>query len=75
MRLTAVTVAFGWAALHAQMAEVRPFAVGEKLSYNAHAGPGVNGRAEMWVDGPIEMGACRPLRCIRHSWQRSDFCE
>ena len=55
MRLTAVTVAFGWAALHAQLAEVRPFAVGEKLSYNAHAGPGVNGRAEMWVDGPIEM--------------------
>jgi hypothetical protein len=29
-----------------------PFAVGERLVYAAHAGPGLNGTAEMWIEGP-----------------------
>lgn len=29
-----------------------PFAVGERLVYEAHAGPGLNGEAEMWIEGP-----------------------
>ena len=32
-----------------------PFAVGERLVYDAHAGPGLNGRAEMWIEGPVEI--------------------
>ena len=32
-----------------------PFAIGERLVYEAHAGPGLNGRAEMWIEGPEEM--------------------
>jgi hypothetical protein len=32
-----------------------PFAVGERLVYDAHAGPGLNGRAEMWIEGPVEV--------------------
>src|SRR6476659_10281132 len=32
-----------------------PFAVGEHLVYDAHAGPGLNGRAEMWIEGPVEV--------------------
>jgi hypothetical protein len=32
-----------------------PFAIGERLVYDAHAGPGLNGRAEMWVEGPVEV--------------------
>ncbi len=32
-----------------------PFAVGERLSYDAHAGPGLNGRAEMWIEGPEDI--------------------
>jgi len=32
-----------------------PFAVGERLVYDAHAGPGLNGRAEMWIEGPVEL--------------------
>src|SRR3954471_22936479 len=32
-----------------------PFAVGEHLVYDAHAGPGLNGRAEMWIEGPEEV--------------------
>jgi hypothetical protein len=32
-----------------------PFAVGEHLVYDAHAGPGLNGRADMWIDGPEEV--------------------
>ncbi|MES2179084.1 MAG: DUF3108 domain-containing protein [Gemmatimonadota bacterium] len=31
-----------------------PFLCGERLVYSAHAGPGLNGRAEMWVDGPVD---------------------
>ncbi len=29
-----------------------PFAVGERLTYDAHAGPGLNGQAQMWIGGP-----------------------
>ena len=32
-----------------------PFAVGERLTYDAHAGPGLNGRAVMWIEGPVEV--------------------
>lgn len=32
-----------------------PFAAGERLVYDAHAGPGLNGRAEMWVEGPTDV--------------------
>lgn len=32
-----------------------PFAIGEHLVYDAHAGPGLNGRAEMWIEGPVEV--------------------
>lgn len=49
------TLALGWAVAHAPAAEVRRFAIGERLDYNTHAGPGVNGRAHMWVDGPVEI--------------------
>jgi hypothetical protein len=34
-------------------ATVLPFAIGERLEYDAHAGPGLNGRAEMWIEGPV----------------------
>ena len=32
-----------------------PFAVGERLSYAAHAGPGMNGHGEMWIAGPVDV--------------------
>ena len=32
-----------------------PFAIGEHLVYDAHAGPGLNGKAEMWIEGPVEV--------------------
>ncbi|MDB4899204.1 MAG: hypothetical protein JWN53_1012 [Gemmatimonadetes bacterium] len=32
-----------------------PFAIGERLVYEAHAGPGLNGQAEMWIDGPEQV--------------------
>jgi Protein of unknown function (DUF3108). len=32
-----------------------PFAIGERLIYDAHAGPGLNGRAEMWIEGPVDV--------------------
>ena len=32
-----------------------PFAVGERLSYGVHAGPGMNGRGEMWIAGPVDV--------------------
>jgi Protein of unknown function (DUF3108) len=32
-----------------------PFAVGERLVYDASAGPGLRGQAEMWIDGPEEI--------------------
>ncbi|MEP6619626.1 MAG: DUF3108 domain-containing protein [bacterium] len=55
MRVAAVAIALACTALGAQPGDPHPFAVGEKLSYNAHAGPGINGHAEMWIDGPFEM--------------------
>ena len=36
-------------------AQTLPFAVGERLSYAVHAGPGMNGRGEMWVAGPVDV--------------------
>lgn len=33
----------------------QPFACGERLSYSAHAGPGLNGHGEMWIEGPIDV--------------------
>ena len=36
-----------------------PFTCGERLSYSAHAGPGLNGHAEMWVEGPVEYHGSR----------------
>lgn len=54
-RLTSAAIALALSALSVQAADVHPFAVGERLSYDAHAGPGVNGRAEMWIDGPLEL--------------------
>ncbi len=32
-----------------------PFAIGERLVYDAHAGPGLNGRADMWIEGPVDV--------------------
>lgn len=32
-----------------------PFAIGERLVYSAHAGPGLNGTAEMWIEGPVDV--------------------
>jgi hypothetical protein len=32
-----------------------PFAIGEHLVYDAHAGPGLNGKADMWIEGPVDM--------------------
>lgn len=32
-----------------------PFAIGEHLVYDAHAGPGLNGRADMWIEGPADV--------------------
>ncbi|MDQ2664603.1 MAG: DUF3108 domain-containing protein [Gemmatimonadota bacterium] len=32
-----------------------PFAVGEHLVYDAHAGPGLNGKADMWIEGPVDV--------------------
>lgn len=32
-----------------------PFASGERLMYSAHAGPGLNGHGEMWIDGPVDV--------------------
>ncbi len=55
MRRVAVVIAGAWAAVHVLTVGVLPFAVGERLSYNAHAAPGVNGHAEMWIDGPFEL--------------------
>ena len=31
-----------------------PFKSGERLSYDAHAGPGMNGRGAMWIDGAVD---------------------
>lgn len=32
-----------------------PFAIGERLSYDVHAGPGMNGHGEMWIAGPVDV--------------------
>lgn len=32
-----------------------PFAIGEHLVYDAHAGPGLNGKADMWIEGPVDV--------------------
>ena len=35
--------------------DVLPFAIGEHLVYDAHAGPGLNGKADMWIEGPADV--------------------
>lgn len=39
-----------------------PFAAGEHLVYDAHAGPGLNGKAEMWIEGPVDVRGTSTLR-------------
>lgn len=39
----------------AQPPRALPFASGERLEYDARAGRVVSGRAEMWIDGPVEV--------------------
>jgi hypothetical protein len=39
----------------AVLAKPLPFAIGERLIYEAHAGPGLNGEAQMWIEGPEEV--------------------
>jgi hypothetical protein len=38
-----------------------PFASGERLVFHANAGRGLNGRAEMWIDGPVDMHGTQVL--------------
>lgn len=65
MRPASILLAIACIALRAQVVTPHPFAVGEKLSYTAHAGPGINGRAEMWVDGPVELQGVQAI--VLHS--------
>lgn len=39
----------------AQSSPPLPFAVGERLTYDTRAGRLLAGRAEMWIEGPVEM--------------------
>jgi hypothetical protein len=39
----------------AQTPHALPFAVGEKLSYETRAGRTFSGRAEMWIEGPVDV--------------------
>ena len=39
----------------AQYSSSLPFAAGERLSYDAHAGRGRNGHGEMWIEGPVDV--------------------
>jgi hypothetical protein len=41
--------------LGAQAPRPLPFAVGERLSYETRAGRTFSGRAEMWIEGPVEV--------------------
>lgn len=43
------------ALLAAQHSAPLPFNSGERLSYSAHAGPGLNGRGVMWIEGPADV--------------------
>lgn len=38
-----------------------PFNCGERLSYSAHAGPGLNGHGEMWIDAATEFRGTRVM--------------
>ena len=53
--LAALSLALVPALLASERAELLPFASGERLTYAAHAGPGMNGRGEMWIEGPVEV--------------------
>lgn len=54
------------AAFQPQPAAARlPFGAGERLTYNVNAGPGMNGRAEMWVGGPTDVAGASTL--VLHS--------
>ena len=48
-----------------------PFAVGERLSYSAHAGPGMNGRVEMWIAGPADVRGTAAM--VLHSEMTGGF--
>ncbi|MEP6991146.1 MAG: DUF3108 domain-containing protein [bacterium] len=50
-----LAVALAPCLLASQGAPSLPFAYGERLSYAVHAGPGMNGRAEMWIAGPADV--------------------
>jgi hypothetical protein len=54
------------AGLSAQESPALPFAVGERLSYDTRAG-GIGGRAEMWIDGPVEVRGT-PAMVLRFSF-------
>ncbi|MEO7456904.1 MAG: DUF3108 domain-containing protein [Gemmatimonadaceae bacterium] len=57
--------------LAAQPTESLPFAAGERLTYVAKAGPGLNGSGEMWVDGPVDMRGVQVITL--HSEMRGGF--
>ena len=48
-----------------------PFAVGERLSYSARAGPGMNGRGEMWIAGPVDVRGTTAM--VLHSEMTGGF--
>jgi Protein of unknown function (DUF3108) len=54
-----------------QSREPLPFAQGERLVYSAHAGPGMNAHAEMWVEGPVMTRGIAAL--VLHSEIRGGF--
>jgi hypothetical protein len=51
-----------FAAVAVTSARPLPFAVGEHLTYDAHAGPGLNGTADMWIEGPVESDGVSTLK-------------
>ena len=59
--LAALGLALVPALLASGTAELLPFSSGERLSYSARAGPGMNGGAEMWIEGPVEVRGVRAI--------------
>jgi hypothetical protein len=51
-----------FAALAVTSTRPLPFAAGEHLTYDAHAGPGLNGTADMWIEGPVESAGVSTLK-------------
>jgi hypothetical protein len=50
-----VACALASSVLGAQAPAPLPFAVGERLTYEARAGRLLSGRAEMWIEGPVDV--------------------